>query len=176
MRLACTTGRQACRREPGSERDSGPTQALGILTIVAVVAQRDNQPPWRSTDKISTCRRVRPALCRLGYAPSTLHGVLPGIRTQNLLICNQDTYALSVFKVCRPAICFTQHCMLTTVPGPTLACLTVCICSSEARIDVLSTFVISALKGQLQWPVSSLSTLFTKLSSLYVVYLDTKTK
>ena len=73
MRLACTTGRQACRHEPGSERDSGPTQTLGILTIVAIVAQRNNQPPWRSTDKVSTCRSVCPALCRLGYAPSTLH-------------------------------------------------------------------------------------------------------
>ena len=147
MRLACTTGRQACRREPGSERDSGPTQALGILTIVAVVAQRDNQPPWRSTDKVCTCWRVCPALCRLGYAPSTLHGVLPGIRTQNLLIRSQDTYALSVFKVCRHATCFTQHCMPTVIPGPAFVCSTTYICLTEARNDVLSTQVIFALKG-----------------------------
>ena len=52
----------------------------------------------------------------------------------------------------------------------------VCICLPEARNDVLSIPVISVLKGQLQWPVSSSSTLFTRLSSLYVVYLDTKTK
>ena len=90
---------------------SDPAQTLWNLTIVAVVAQRDNQPPWQSTDKVSTCRRVCPALCRLGYAPSSLHGVLPGIRTQNLLIHSQDTYALSVFKVCRFLPCFFRNCL-----------------------------------------------------------------
>ena len=176
MRLACTTGRQACRREPGSERDSGPTQALGILTIVATVAQHDNQPPWRSTDKISTCRRVRLALSRLGYAPSTLHGVLPGIRTQNLLICHQDTYALSVSKVCHYATCLTQHDMLAAVPSLAFVCLTIYICLAEARNGVLSTHVFFALRGQLQRLVSSSSALFAGLYSLYDFYPGAKTR
>ena len=176
MRLACTTGRQACRREPGSERDSGPTQALGILTIVAVVAQRDNQPPWRSTDEISTCRSVCPALSRLGYAPSTLHGVLPGIRTQNLLICHQDTYALSVSKVCHHATCLTQHGMLAAVPSLAFVCLTIHICLAEARNDVLSTHMIFVLKGQLQRPVSSSSELFARPYLSYVFYPGAKTR
>ena len=176
MRLACTTGRQACRREPGSERDSGPTQALGILTIVAVVAQRDNQPPWRSTDKIPTCWRVRPALCRPGYAPSTLHGVLPGIRTQNLLICSQDTYALSVFKVCHYAPCLPRHGMLAAVPSFTFVCLTIYIYLVEAGNGVLSTHVFFALKGQLRRPVSSSSALFAGFYSLYVFYPGAKAR
>ena len=39
-------------------------------------AQRDNQPPWG----------LEASMWDDIYAPSPLHGVLPGIRTQNLLI------------------------------------------------------------------------------------------
>ena len=135
-----------------------------------VVAQCDNQPPLRRPWRLGS----RPYDERLPLL--TLHGVLPGIRTQNLLICHQDTYALSVSKVCHYATCLTQHGMLAAVPSLALVCLTIYICLAEAGNGTLSTYLIFVLKGQLRRPVSSSSELSARPYLLYVFYPGAKTR